>query len=265
MRKQTQKWLYRLATTASFLVGLLMILVLNPGLLYADKTLVANYTIYHDAPIDPTFQLRINEATASLKRSELYDPQLKIDICLNDGSVYPAILKWFQGAAFGYGFYNKVVLMGDINSKENYTKIHIYTYNLSQLLAHEMTHCMQFNKIGFWHSNPVANHPVWKWEGYCEYISRRNKDQVDLCKNIDRLNATKPTDDTWGIRFPDGTYAPRSYYNWWLLMQYCHDVKKMTYQQILRDNRPEEVVRQEMTSWYNKECSNTTHRQASVR
>ena len=58
------------------------------------------------------------------------------------------------------------------------------------IIAHEMTHCLQFDKLGFWESKPIANIPNWKWEGYAEYISRQNADQKDLSKNIQRFIAT---------------------------------------------------------------------------
>ncbi len=71
----------------------------------------------------------------------------------------------------------------------------------------------------------------WKWEGYAEYIARQNNDQKDLLQNLVRFINT---DDTqWAIHFSDSTIAPRQYYGYWLLLQYCMDIKKMTYQQML--------------------------------
>ncbi len=35
-------------------------------------------------------------------------------------------------------------------------------------------------------------------------------------------------------------------------MQYCLDIKKMTYMQILADTTGEKAVRQEMLSWFNR-------------
>jgi hypothetical protein len=36
-----------------------------------------------------------------------------------------------------------------------------------------MTHCYQYKKLGLLGSNPIANIPAWKWEGYAEYASRK--------------------------------------------------------------------------------------------
>lgn len=112
-----------------------------------------------------------------------------------------------------------------------------------------MTHCLQFDKLRFWKSKPIANIPNWKWEGYAEYVCRQNTDQENLSKNIERFIATD--EKYWEIKFADSTIAPREYYDYWTLVQYCMDIKKMTYKQILADRTSEQIVRQEMMSWYN--------------
>ena len=108
-------------------------------------------------------------------------------ICLNDGSNYPKLMQTIRGKAFAWGFYDKVVLQGTANYNYNYVELNGYKWNLTQLLAHEMTHCLQFDKLGLWKSNPIANIPNWKWEGYAEYVSRQNADQKNVSKNIAHL------------------------------------------------------------------------------
>jgi len=234
--------------TGLFIAGLLLVIILNPILTYANKTTHNNYKIFHNKPLDPTLIIKLNEATDLLKTSEFYNSKLLLDICLNDGSKYPKLIRVLRGQAFAWGFYDKVVMQGNTNFKDNYVELNGYKWNLTQLLAHEMTHCLQFDKLGFWKSKPIANISNWKWEGYAEYVSRQNTDQKDLSKNIARLIATDKSN--WGITFTDNTIAPRVYYESWTLMQYCLDIKKMTYKQILADTTSEQTVRQEMLSWF---------------
>lgn len=111
-----------------------------------------------------------------------------------------------------------------------------------------MTHCLQFNYLGLWKSNPVAEIPDWKWEGYAEYLSRQHADQKDLKLNISRLQ--RHPENTWEITLDDNTIAPRNYYEYWILVQYCLDVKKFTYRQLLNDTTSEQLVSQEMLNWY---------------
>lgn len=248
MKRHIKKWMLRITATGLFIAGLLLIIILNPILTYAHKTEHASFTIYHQKPIDTLLRVRLDEATALVQKSEFYRQNLKLDICLNDGSVYPTLIRKLRGRAFAWGFYNKVVLQGKMNEKDNYLELNGYQWNLVQLLAHEITHCIQFDKLGFWKSKPVASIPNWKWEGYAEFIARQNPDQTDLIRNIDRLE--KSPEDSWEIIFEDGTISPRDYYKNWLLVQYCLIVKKMTYEQLLKNNTMELVLEKEMMAWY---------------
>ncbi len=169
---------------------------------------------------------------------------------MNDGSTYPVIIRKIFGENFATGFYDKVVLQGNPDYEYNYIEIRGYKWNLTQLFAHEATHCLQYDKLGLWKSNPMAEYPAWKWEGYPEYIARQNPDQKDLAKNIGRLIKTEQTDNNGWIYFADSTGTVIPYYRDWLLMQYDIDIKKMTYMQILKDTTQEETVRQQMMDWY---------------
>ena len=251
-----KKWILRSIATVLFLAGLLMIIILNPILTYANKTPHKNFSIYHNQNIDPILFRSLDQATILLKTSEFFTNNLKLDICLNEGSTYPTIIKTLRGRAFAWGFYDKVVLQGTMNCKANFVELNGYKWNLTQLLAHEMTHCLQFEKLGFWGSKPISNIPNWKWEGYAEYVSRQNADQKDLKKNIDRLQQTDK--NIWEVKFEDNTITSREYYNYWSMVKYCLDVKKMSYQQLLTDETSEQSIKQEMMKWYQEIKSKRT-------
>lgn len=239
----------RIFATTLLIAGIVLIIILNPPLTYASKTTYNSYSIYHNKALNPAFTSKLEQATFLLKSSEFYGNELILDICLNDGSIYPTLIKKLQGPAFARGFYNKVILHGTMNCTANYLELNGYKWNLVQLLVHEMTHCLQYKKLGFWKSNPVANIPTWKWEGYAEYVSRQNEDQKDLSENIKRYLASDH--EKWEISFIDNTIAPREYYEYWLLVQYSMNIKKMSFEQMIKDTTREEMVRQEMMNWYN--------------
>ncbi len=249
------KWALRIAAIAILLLGILVGVVLNPTLLYANKTMIGKFTVYHNQPIDEHLKMRLNDADEILKSSELYDSNLKFDICLNDGSFYPSLLEIFLGNAFALGFTsNKIAICGEANFKDNYVEVNNYKWNLTQLLAHEATHCLVFHKVGFWNSNPVAHHPKWKWEGYPEYVARRNADQIDLVKNIEKLNRSMEKDKIeWGISFADSTISPTEYFVNRLLIQYCIEIKNMTYENILNDTTSEQAIQNQMFDWFTKQ------------
>ena len=251
MKAFLKKWSLRIAvSTAVSLVSILGAL-LNPGILYAHKTVIGNFSVYHQLDLEEDFYQRLEVIEAIVRDSELYDSALKVDICLNDGSLYPNMLKAFMPPAFGWGIANKAVFQGTANFKENYVALNGYRWNAEQLFIHELTHLYQFNHFGFWNSNPVANHPEWKWEGYAEYTSRQGESQASLFDNIKRLERARAEDPSgWGILFEDGTVAPRVYYDYWLLVQFCLDSKGMNYRELMDTPLSKTSLEREMRHWF---------------
>ena len=251
MKTTLKKFTLRLTATAVLIAGILLTIILNPILTYANKTTANNYTIYHNESLDAQVQTRIAQATKLAAQSELYATDFKLDICLNDGSKYPVLMKRLRGDAFAWGFYNKVVLMAKADWQHNTATLNGYDWNLTQLLAHEMIHCYQYHKAGLTGSNPIAGIPNWKWEGYPEYIARQNPDQQELKANITRLLTTQKQEDNndW-VTFADGTGTVMPYYHNWLLVQYCMQVKHMSYDALMQDTTGEAAIEKEMMSWY---------------
>ncbi len=250
MKRQLRKWTMRLAAIGVLLAVLLLIIILNPLLTYANHTAYTGNTIYHNKPLDSALTTRIDDAAALVSKSEYYHPELHLQICLNDGNKYPQLMRALRGDAFGWGFYNKVVLMGKADLKDNYVELRGYKWNFTQLLAHEMTHCYQLDARGFWHSNPIAGIPEWKWEGYPEYIARQSQDQKDLAKNIGRLSTVEHKNNNGWIQFEDSTGTVIPYYKSWLLVTYCMNVDKLTYDALLEDTASEATWNARMMSWY---------------
>ncbi|HQQ96635.1 MAG TPA: hypothetical protein PLX35_05200 [Cyclobacteriaceae bacterium] len=231
-------WTLRLLTTTALIAGLLLVIILNPILTYANKTSAGPVMIYSHQIPDKDFVTASNEALRILKTSPWYRDGLHLEICLNDGSTYPAIMRTLRGPAFAWGFYDKIVLQGNVNAEANTVELNGYRWNLTQLLAHEMTHCMQYDRLGLWKSKPIASIPDWKWEGYAEYVARQGMNRHDFATDLDRLEKTDT--NAWAVALDDGTVAPRTYYEAWMLVRYCLDVRKITYEELLADPRTEE-------------------------
>lgn len=247
MRKKMKAWMFRILVTVLFIAGLLLVIILNPALTYANKTVHGQFRVYHQQSLDPQFLQRLDEAAALTEKSELYNSTASFDICLQDGSVYPKLIRRLRGDAFAWGFYDKVVLEATMNSSTNDALLHGYRWNLVQLLAHEMTHCLQYKKLGLWRSNPIGNIPLWKWEGYAEYVAR-NRTGQDLASNIGRFLKTDKND--WAIYFEDGRMVPKEYYQYWLLVCFCIDIRQNNFETLLADPASQTKVEQEMMQWY---------------
>lgn len=252
MHKTVKKWLLRLCATTLLILGLLVVIIANPSWLYAHKTKHANFFILHHSPLNMGILVHLEEASLLLKKSELYDSVFSMEICLNDGSGYTRIAGALGGPAFARGFYNKIVLFGLSDYGNNYTLFNGGKWNFAQLITHEAIHCLQFNKYGLWNSKPVDDIPDWKWEGYPEYIARQLGEPDVLKKNIRKLiDVEKISKPTW-INFEDGTGSPLLYFKDGLLVSYCIDIKKMSYDQLLSDKRTREFLWEEMMKWYSE-------------
>ena len=90
-------------------------------------------------------------------------------------------------------------MQGKANYAGNYVELNGYKWNLTQLITHEMIHCLQFDKLGLRKSNPLAKIPDWKWEGYAEYIAGKKYGEKNLAKNLQLLLRTDKAE--WAITF----------------------------------------------------------------
>lgn len=253
MKKKLSVWSIRILTTLFLSISILVGLVLTPGILYAHKTEMGNFTIFHNQDLSPTMGVHLKEIRTILSESTIYDPEYTIRICLNDGSIYPTIHDKLNGPAFGFGLLNIAVLLGTADYEKNFIDIRGYRWNLDHLYVHELIHCYQqhsFGDFAIWKSNPVAGYPDWKWEGYAEYISRK-KSHPDLTTNIRRIINSRDKDpESWSVEYEDGTMAPRNYYDYALLVQYCMEIKNMDFFQLLDVAQNENELRTEMMNWY---------------
>ena len=250
MKRAIKKWVTRLSATVFLIIILLITIILNPSLLYANKTTYLNFTIFHGGKIESPLHVYLDEVSIILKQSELYDSSFSFELCLNDGSRYPAIIKRMQGEAFGWGFYNKVVLSGKTDYANNSVLLNGRKWNFTQLVAHEATHCLQFQRYGFWKSKPLANIPNWKWEGYPEYVARQSNNKKSLDQNISWLLEIEKTNKDGWVDFEDGTGCSLQYFKDLLVVRFCVEVKQMNYDSLLRDKNSREYFWKEMMNLY---------------
>jgi hypothetical protein len=245
-----KKWVLSVLTAGSLLLLSLVALLFHPGVLYAHQTTTRQLTIYHNQPLDPVLLQRLEQARQLVQPSEIFDKTLRLEVCLNDGSWYPRLVQAVWSPAFAWGFYNKVVLNGEADAPANRLTFRAYAWNLTSLVAHEMTHCYQFHRLGWWHSNPLARYPTWKWEGYAEYAARRPQGPQSLRQQLARLQCAEQTEpDRWDLQLADGSRTSREYFTYLVLTHYCLEVKHLTFQQLLRDTTSAHTTRQQVLRW----------------
>jgi hypothetical protein len=244
--KKFKGWGLKILAFVILIFTILVVIILNPKISYAKKLSYKTIEIFSSNEIPNKFLQQIDSSLLLIKKSELYDSNFKIQLCLNDGSIYPSITENLLGKAFARGYLNKVVIYGKINFIENKVQLNGYNWNLTELVAHEIVHCYQYNELGLFKSNPLAKYPQWKWEGYAEYVARSNYN--DLINNIKKYKESN--ENHWGITLNDNTICPREYYLHWLMVQYCIDVKKIDFLSLLKTRFNEKGLEKEMFAYF---------------
>lgn len=249
MKKIIKKVLSRLFFSLLFCIGLLILFVFNPSFLYAKETKYKNFTIYHNREIGDDLKIMIDTCFSSLDKSEFFNKELHINICLNDGSKYPWLIEKLFGPDVMRSFANNTVIQADvfdyINNKLVFTGWSDGTFKASQWLAHSFTHCLQYRRLGFFGSNPIARYDEWKWEGYSEYTSYGTGYSIENLVE----EYLRSSDKHW-VQMEDGSKTLRSHLQYLIMMRYCIDVKKLTYVEVLNINKSPELVFEELMNWY---------------
>lgn len=248
---------WRVIACVIIFLGSFIVLMLNPQVLYANATHYRQVTIYSQKKLDKSFNKVIDHALLLVQHSELYDKNFSIDVFINDGSIFTRIIKFIYGNAYGYGYHNNAILNGSIDSALQFIHLNGYKRQLSRTIAHEMIHCYQYNRYGLFGSRPLKNLPIWKWEGYPEYVSNNSalkNERTILIENIKRLNEYEEENGLeWvEVDLDEGkSYIGTNFRNW-LMVKYMMEVKKTKLHDLMSDEIMYKGVYDEMLEWYSK-------------
>jgi hypothetical protein len=244
-------------TFLAFLAAILTIaiIVLFPQYLFANKMGYKNFTVYSNNNIDNNIKTVLDNAMILVEKSELYDSNYRYNVILCYNTFYNKIDDELLGnSPTARTTLSNIVIKVKINAEKNLafpTFRKACEINLTELLAHEMTHCLQANKYGILKFNPFKHPEFWKLEGYPEYISKQaelSSKDYSLEKDIDTYVRGKNAKNGRWIK-ESGCEVPDYYYKGKLLLQYLMDIEHLSYDQILRDTASENTVYEEMIKW----------------
>jgi hypothetical protein len=246
-------------TLLTFLAAILTVItiVLFPQRLFANKIKYKEFTVYSNDKIDNNIKIVLDNAMNLVQKSGLYDSTYKYNIILCYNSFYNKIDDKLLGTGrTARTTLNNVIIKVRIDPKSNLAFATFHNaceVNLTELLAHEMTHCLQANKYGIIKFNPFKHPELWKLEGYPEYISRQTElsgKDYSLTSDIDRyVILERKATDIWIPAEEGGCEVPNYYYKGRLMTEYLMDIKHLTYDKILNDTISENYVYQDMITW----------------
>lgn len=237
-----------------------LVLLLNPGLSYANKTQLDFVSIYHNQALQAETEAIIKDAIGILKQSALFDDEVTIHFCLNDDKLYPN-LHPFAGQPLAYAFLNKTIAKNcKLNFSHNTAETQwalneeeIRKFNLTWLLAHEFTHNLQYRANRNYVIRSTMGSLNWKLEGHAEYIARKFKGDGLLKAKIANylLEEKKEFKGLPVFELEDGTQQILSYYKYALAIQYLMEEKGLDFEQICTYETDLDVLFEEMIDWKN--------------
>jgi hypothetical protein len=257
MKKQCKK-IFRI-TLLAFLAAFLTIsfIVLFPQKLFANKLKYKEFTVCSNDRIDNDLKIVLDNAMGLVRKSELYDSSYQYNIILCYNTFYNKIdNKIFGTGPAARSRFHNVIIKVRIDPKNNLAAPTFHKaceVNLTEIIAHEMIHCLQGHKYGILKFNPFKHPEFWKLEGYPEYISKQNElssEGYNLTRDINRyVNLKSKATDIWISSEEGGCEVPDYYYKGKLMMEYLMNVKHLSYDQILKDTLSESTVYREMIKW----------------
>jgi hypothetical protein len=246
-------------TTIAIITAILTItaIVLIPQHLFAYKLDYKCFTIYSNEKMDNDIKIILDNAMNLVKKSEINDSDYKYNIILSYHSFYNKLDdKLFGEGPAARSRLNDVIIKVSIDPRNNmaFPTFHkACEVNLTELIAHEMTHCLQANKYGITKFNPFKHPEFWKLEGYPEYISRQkllSSKYYSLSNDIESYIGLKSkANDIWILEEEGGCEVPDYYYRGRLMIEYLMDIRHFSYTELLNDTTSENTVFQEMIQW----------------
>ncbi len=253
MKKIIKKTIASLVLILIVFISGLITLMCFPQTLFANKIEHQKFRIYYDNEIDKDGLINIlDHAYQLIEHSELHDTNFVFNIFLAHNNFFNTI-EDLQGkgpiarATAGY-----ITVKYPIDIKNNLIKGLRSSANLTEIIVHEMVHNLQGNRYGLLSFSPIKHPPMWKLEGYPEYISRQNmlkSSDYSLRFEIDRYVELEKNSKDGFVEVVKGHYMPAYYCKGRLMVEYLMDIKGFTYDEILKDSRTEIEVFEELVNW----------------
>ena len=152
-----------------------VLLLMFPEPLFAHQVSYKNFKVYSQTPLDQNVYAVLDKVDSRLAISEINNSEIKPKIFLVSGfRLYSFLSLYIGGNSFAKGypmlpttnlFINKSDLAKDLvfrNAPTNSER------SLSGVIAHEVTHFLVRKRFGYWRNLTM---PVWKKEGYAEYVA----------------------------------------------------------------------------------------------
>ncbi len=217
-RKKSKAYkITRYALTA--VVVLYLLTICFPQYLFAHEVSYKEFKVYSRTPLDQRVYKVLDDAETRLAKSTIYDGEVSRRVFLTDSHGLYTFLsnKAFRSFANSVPFINNIfVNKSDVgtdlvflNRPQNNRR------SLSGVMAHEVTHLFIRKRIGTLRASLL---PVWKNEGYCEYVA--GDSTITFAEGV-RLWKENPNDD-----------SKYRYFKYHAMVKYLLETEKLSIEEI---------------------------------
>ena len=247
--------------TAVFISGLVT-LIFYPQSLFAHQFEYKQFKVYHNGDSvvhSETFKVILDNAYDLIIKSELHNPRYEFKVFLAYDNIFNKIEGLQGGDVIARATAGNIAIKVKPDITDNIIRTENSRVNLIEALAHEMVHTLQADRYGLYNFSPLKHPPMWKLEGYPEYVARNKtitSSDYRLSDEVRRFISTDKNTREHAFEIVKGHYAPTYYFKGRIMVEYLMDVKGMTYHEILKDGRTEDDIFVEMVEWMNQSDKN---------
>ena len=239
-----------------FISGLVT-LIFYPQSLFAHQYEHKQFGVYYNSDSvvhSDSFKVILDNAYDLIMKSELHNPKYKYRVFLAYDNIFNRIEGLQGGDVIARATAGNIVVKVKPDIIDNVISIGNSRINLTEALAHEMVHVLQADRYGLYNFSPLKHPPMWKLEGYPEFVARNkiiSSSDYSLGKEIKRFISTDKNIRGHTFEIVEGHYAPTYYFKGRIMVEYLMNIKGMTYHEILKDGRTEDDIFDEMVEWMN--------------
>jgi len=248
-------------------IGLYLAILFYPGVLFSNHLNHGNFTVHSQQELDDDIVNILDRVDAALSTSVIYDSSIEHDIFFGADNVAFGFVQKVRWKIISATLKIPSVLTYNVSWPPNFS--HIITFripdvagnalvspggsrsiNLTQTLSHEVVHTFLLAELGL---PALAKTPMWKQEGYGDYIAASNTTFADpsysIRNSVERILAQ---DLSWmqnaagaykrmqlgcvktqSIQNEEGRYWPTCYYIARVLLEYLFNVKGLTFDAVM--------------------------------
>jgi hypothetical protein len=253
MKKTIKHLVAGLTLSALVVISGLVTIIFFPHSLFANEMEHNKFRVYSDYTLSQNHVKPVlDQAYELASRCELHDPDYQFDLFLADQNIFNAIESLQGEGPIARATAGNIIVKIPVDFKNNQAIGRRSKVNLAELLTHEMVHILQANTYGLLNFSPLQHPPLWKLEGYPEYVSRQNmlkaKD-YSLAVEINRYVELEHRSTDGFVEVVKGHHVPAYYYKGRIMIEYLIDIEGMTYDEILNDSRTEDEVFKQVLDW----------------